>query len=229
MMGNYERTFAERFSYEEVKNSIYPFIRNLYSANTESLDYTKELAEKCPALSTNGVFVFFVAAMDHFFPVHNMAEEITFDMVNLWNVPTDVLYRQAMANLDKLPIRMSSAYDNLVFQVDTSSELFPNFECSWFLSRKKRKEIREKLGDDFYIFPASIWKSYIIRKEDANAICNGEADASFLLTYVFSKLGFPTDNLLRHGYLYEDGELQIKEYTASKKDTKVVGFHPSSN
>lgn len=229
MLGDYGKEFIDRFSYDEVKNHIYPFIRNLFSANSENLDYTKEIAAKCPGLSTNGVFVFFTIAMDHIIHAKGIVEEVTFDMVNEWSIPTDVLYRTAIENLERLPLRFSSVFEDSIYQIDTSSEQFPNYECSWFLSKNILEKIKENLQDDFYIFPVSIWKTYIIRKKDAEKICGHFLSPSMVLAYIFSKTGFPTDNFLRHGYLYEEEELKLQELTASKKDTKVVGFPPSSN
>lgn len=194
---------------------IYPFIHNTFST-PQGPGHTKDLIMTCPCILTSGVCVFFTLVPD-LNDNYQVPETVTNKIADTWGVTTMELQEAAFHNLEQLPLRLNKVENQNFYYLDTSSDIFPNVESCRFLSKKSMEQAKEILGGNFYIFPVSVWKSYLIGEKEA-----GEMDPSTLLTYMLAKGGMPKDVLLRHGYLYRDGGLSIAELSASRDRSKKV-------
>lgn len=203
------------YAFAELKQKIYPFIHNIFST-PQGPGYTKDLIMTCPCILTSGVCVFFTLVPD-LNDNYQVPETVTNKIANTWGVTTMELQEMAFHNLELLPMRLKKVENQNFYYLDTSSDVFPNVECSRFLSRKSMEQAKEALGENFFIFPVSAWRSYLIGEKEA-----GKATPDTLLTYMLAKGGMPKDVLLRHGYLYRDGRLSIAELSASRDRSKKV-------
>ena len=185
---------AEFENFEMVKCAVYPFAHNLFSAEKENLAHTKDLMTKYPHIATNGVCVFFsiVSSEETHMP---QTETVTIEMMDHWGITTTELFEIAFQNLEELPMRLNRVKEYEFYSLDTSSDVWPNFESARF--------------------PTSAWKSYLIGADAANG-----RDTSTLLTYMLAKGGMPKDIFLRHGYLFENHKLKLVELTASRTSEK---------
>ena len=196
----------ETMSFENVRNRIYPFVHNLFSAVEENGKPTQQLMTKCPSITTNGVCVFFSVLLEE-----ASTRAVTTHVADKWGVETPELYQSAMGNLEKLPMRLNKVEEEEFYVLDTSCAVWPSLESARFLSRKSMEEAQKAVGGDFYIFPVSAWKSYLMTEEQMKGMTPSTA-----LTYMFAKGGMPADILLRHGYFYKEHRLQLVELTASR-------------
>ena len=200
----------ETMSFENVRNRIYPFVHNLFSAVEENGKPTQQLMAKCPSITTNGVVVFFSVLLEE-----TSTRAVTTYAADKWGVETPELYQIAMENLEKLPMRLNKVEEEEFYALDTSCAVWPSLESARFLSRKSMEEAQRVVGGNFYIFPVSAWKSYLMPEEQMKGMTPSTA-----LTYMFAKGGMPADILLRHGYLYKGHRLQLVELTASREKGK---------
>lgn len=205
---------AEFENFEMVKCAVYPFAHNLFSAEKENLAHTKDLMVKYPHIATNGVCVFFaiVSSEETHMP---QTETVTIEMMDHWGITTTELFEIAFQNLEELPMRLNRVKEYEFYSLDTSSDVWPNFESARFLSKRSLEQMAEIVGNNFFIFPTSAWKSYLIGADAANG-----KDTSTLLTYMLAKGGMPKDIFLRHGYLFENHKLKLVELTASRTSEK---------
>ena len=208
-------------AFAELKTLIFPFIHNKYSAPEDNLMYAESMAKVCPNIVTSGVYVFFSLVPE---PGNSLVAPITIteELADAWGVTTIELCEAAFQNLDNLPLRIERVENQKFFSMDTSSDVFPNFECSRFLSKKSLEKMKKVVGGDFYIFPVSVWKTYLMREDDVEGM-----DPSTMVTIMLAKGGMPEDVLLRHGYIYKKEKLNIVELTASKNHPGKVYQFPT--
>ena len=202
----------ETMSFENVREKFYPFVHNLFSAVEENAKPTQQLMAKCPSITTSGVCVFFSVLLEE-----TSTRAVTTYAADKWGVETPELYQIAMENLEKLPMRLNKVEEEEFYVLDTSCAVWPSLESARFLSRKSMEEAQRVVGGDFYIFPVSAWKSYLMTEEQMKGMTPSTA-----LTYMFAKGGLPADILLRHGYLYKEHRLQLVELTASREKGKKI-------
>ena len=201
----------EDYTFQEIKNFLYPVAKNMYSADRQEKDYLYDMIKDYPHYEHDGVCTFLAVDMETLVPEFPDPVFVDIRAKISWGFSKDTLFNTANYNLAKFQFPLHPLFSNQslsVYALDTYQNAVPNYLCSCIFQIPFLASVYNVFQKPFYILPLFSSASYLVPVPHSNSrisvhLLQDLADKIKCSEYAYA------DTWLKHYYFFDGTTLEI--------------------